>query len=95
MPAQLRPQLHVIALPLHRSQVVSACSLEADIATFADGHDAVIGERGVSLSGGQRARLGLARACYLDADVYVLDDPLSAVDRCGGELSGSVTALGC
>ena len=65
------------------TQAIEACCLEADIATFADGHDAIIGERGVSLSGGQRARLGLARACYMDADVYVLDDPLSAVDRYG------------
>ena len=62
-------------------QVVEACCLQSDIDSFKDGNDAVIGERGVSLSGGQRARLGLARACYMDADVYVLDDPLSAVDR--------------
>ena len=40
----------------------------------------LIGDRGVSLSGGQRARVSLARALYMDADVYLLDDPLSAVD---------------
>lgn len=40
----------------------------------------MVGERGVSLSGGQRARINLARAVYFDADVYLLDDPLSAVD---------------
>ena len=40
----------------------------------------LIGDRGVSLSGGQRARVSLARALYMDANVYLLDDPLSAVD---------------
>ena len=39
-----------------------------------------IGEGGVTLSGGQRARTALARACYSDADIYLLDDPLSALD---------------
>lgn len=46
-----------------------------------------IGERGVNLSGGQRARLCLARAAYANADVYLMDDPLSAVDaRVGRQL---------
>ena len=39
-----------------------------------------IGDKGVNLSGGQRARISLARAVYADADIYLLDDPLSAVD---------------
>lgn len=43
-----------------------------------------IGDRGVSLSGGQKARVSLARALYTDADVYLLDDPLSAVDAAVG-----------
>ena len=44
----------------------------------------LVGERGVTLSGGQRARVGLARAVYSTADVYLMDDPLSAVDTSVG-----------
>ena len=44
------------------------------------GDDTLVGERGVSLSGGQKARITLARALYCDVDIYLLDDPLSAVD---------------
>lgn len=47
---------------------------------FARGEETVIGERGVNISGGQKARISLARAVYADADIYLLDDPLSAVD---------------
>lgn len=49
-----------------------------------NGDSTLIGDRGVSLSGGQRARVSLARALYMDADVYLLDDPLSAVDAAVG-----------
>ncbi len=45
-----------------------------------DGDLTVVGERGVTLSGGQKARVGLARAVYRRAGIYLLDDPLSAVD---------------
>ncbi len=49
-------------------------------------HDqTLIGEKGVSLSGGQKARVSLARALYVDADIYLLDDPLSAVDAAVGK----------
>lgn len=44
------------------------------------GADTEIGDRGTTLSGGQKARISLARAVYSDADIYLLDDPLSAVD---------------
>lgn len=47
---------------------------------MANGADTVIGERGVNVSGGQKARISLARAIYQNADIYLLDDPLSAVD---------------
>ncbi|XP_046392414.1 ATP-binding cassette sub-family C member 4-like isoform X2 [Ischnura elegans] len=62
------------------NKVVEACALSPDFKQFPYGDSTVVGERGVSLSGGQRARLTLARAVYNDADVFLLDDPLSAVD---------------
>ena len=56
------------------------CQLEEDLSQLVSGLDTEIGERGVNISGGQRARISLARACYSDADIFLLDDPLSAVD---------------
>lgn len=65
----------------HRfAAVLRACALERDIELFPGGLECEIGERGINLSGGQKHRVSLARAVYRDADVYVLDDPLSAVD---------------
>lgn len=61
-------------------QVLRVCSLERDIELFVHGDATIVGERGTSLSGGQRARVNLARAVYKQADMYLLDDPLSAVD---------------
>lgn len=61
-------------------EVVSACALEVDAAALRDGHDTLIGDQGVTLSGGQKHRVALARALYADADVYILDDVLGAVD---------------
>ncbi|KAB0797838.1 hypothetical protein PPYR_08831 [Photinus pyralis] len=60
--------------------VVKKCSLKRDLSLLPHGDVTVVGERGISLSGGQRARINLARAVYQDADIYLLDDPLSAVD---------------
>ena len=51
-----------------------------DIKLLPEGDLTLVGERGVTLSGGQKARVNLARAVYRQADVYLLDDPLSAVD---------------
>ncbi|KAL1513420.1 hypothetical protein ABEB36_002837 [Hypothenemus hampei] len=59
-------------------KIVKVCQLQRDLALFPHGDNTIVGERGVSLSGGQRARINLARAVYKDADIY--NDPLSAVD---------------
>ncbi|EZA62697.1 Multidrug resistance-associated protein [Ooceraea biroi] len=61
-------------------QVTNVCALIKDFRQFPQGDMTIVGDRGVSLSGGQRARINLARAVYRQADLYLLDDPLSAVD---------------
>ncbi|ETV90746.1 hypothetical protein H310_14534 [Aphanomyces invadans] len=63
-------------------RVVAACQLKADLAILPDGDETEIGERGINLSGGQKARVSLARAMYRSdmADLVLLDDPLSALD---------------
>ncbi|KRT80294.1 ABC transporter ATP-binding protein [Oryctes borbonicus] len=65
--------------PLY-NKVTSVCALQRDFKQFPYGDKTLVGERGVSLSGGQRARINLARAVYREADIYLMDDPLSAVD---------------
>lgn len=59
---------------------LSRCALGPDIDSLPGGDETEIGERGINLSGGQKARVSLARAVYADRDIYLLDDPLSAVD---------------
>ncbi|XP_057653041.1 uncharacterized protein LOC130891946 [Diorhabda carinulata] len=61
-------------------RVVEVCALRNDFDQLPHGDRTIVGEKGVSLSGGQRARINLARAVYRKADIYLLDDPLSAVD---------------
>lgn len=61
-------------------QVVEACALLPDLDLLPAGDETEIGEKGVNLSGGQKQRISLARAVYCDRAVYLLDDPLSAVD---------------
>ncbi|CAE6417184.1 unnamed protein product [Rhizoctonia solani] len=61
-------------------QVVHACALRPDIEMLHGGEQTEIGERGVNLSGGQKARINLARVAYFGPDIALLDDPLSAVD---------------
>ncbi|KAJ2795671.1 hypothetical protein H4R21_005018, partial [Coemansia helicoidea] len=61
-------------------RVVDACALRQDLDMLPAGDMTEIGEKGINLSGGQKARVSLARAVYARADVYLLDDPLAAVD---------------
>lgn len=61
-------------------KVIDACALRSDIQMLSAGDMTEIGEKGINLSGGQKQRISLARAVYSDADLYLLDDPLSAVD---------------
>ena len=68
----------LFGLPLDEErlkEVVRVCQLEEDLTQLTNGLDTEIGERGVNISGGQKARISLARACYSDADIYLLDDP--------------------
>ena len=61
-------------------EVLAVSCLESDIELLDNKDETYIGDRGITLSGGQKARVGLARAIYVEADLYLLDDPLSAVD---------------
>ncbi|KAF4079997.1 hypothetical protein AMELA_G00165440 [Ameiurus melas] len=66
--------------PQRYEKVLKACALKKDMEILSEGDLTVVGDRGATLSGGQKARVNLARAVYQDADIYLLDDPLSAVD---------------
>jgi len=61
-------------------KIVEACALKSDFEMLPGGDQTEIGEKGINLSGGQKQRVSLARAVFSDADIYLLDDPLSAVD---------------
>ncbi|KAK7394457.1 hypothetical protein VNO78_14985 [Psophocarpus tetragonolobus] len=61
-------------------KVLEACSLAKDLEVLPFGDQTIIGEKGINLSGGQKQRLQIARALYQDADIYLFDDPFSAVD---------------
>ena len=63
------------------NKVVEVCALDRDFKLFPFGDKTLVGERGVSLSGGQKARINLARSLYHEADIYLMDDPLSASGR--------------
>ncbi|KAL9649478.1 hypothetical protein ABK040_000717 [Willaertia magna] len=66
-------------------KVIHACNLEPDFVNFLNSDLTVVGEKGINLSGGQKSRVSLARCFYSDSDIYLLDDPLSAVDVHTGE----------
>ncbi|KAK6934571.1 ABC transporter type 1, transmembrane domain [Dillenia turbinata] len=83
-------------------RVLDACCLKKDLEILAFGDQTVIGERGINLSGGQKQRIQIARAIYQDADIYLFDDPFSAVDvhtgshlykKCLQGLLGSKTVI--
>jgi ATP-binding cassette subfamily C (CFTR/MRP) protein 4 len=61
-------------------EIIQVCCLEQDLKLLPNQEDTLVGEKGINLSGGQRARIGIARALYSEAQVYLFDDPLSAVD---------------
>ncbi|KAL1490440.1 hypothetical protein ABEB36_013133 [Hypothenemus hampei] len=61
-------------------KTIRVCALKRDFSLLPYGDRTIVGERGISLSGGQRARINLARAVYKESDIYLFDDPLSAVD---------------
>ncbi|OAA72471.1 multidrug resistance-associated protein 5 [Cordyceps fumosorosea ARSEF 2679] len=61
-------------------EVIDACALRSDLDMLPNGDQTEIGERGITISGGQKQRLNIARAIYFNADIVLMDDPLSAVD---------------
>lgn len=67
--------------PEFYEKTIRACALTVDLSILPLGDQTLVGEKGISLSGGQKARLSLARAVYARADTYLLDDPLAAVDE--------------
>ncbi|KAJ3021676.1 Canalicular multispecific organic anion transporter 2 [Thoreauomyces humboldtii] len=66
--------------PAFYDEVILACGLKSDLEILPGGDEVEIGERGINLSGGQKQRVSLARAVYSRSDIYLFDDPLSAVD---------------
>jgi ABC-type protease/lipase transport system fused ATPase/permease subunit len=92
--------------PVRYERVLNACCLRADLNQLPAGDETEIGERGVTLSGGQKQQVSLARVVYSDPNIALFDDPLSALDagtsrfvfdrlfkRCGGNVLLSMTAV--
>lgn len=64
----------------HYKRTIKICQLESDFELLPAGDKTQIGERGINLSGGQKARISLARAVYANKDIILMDDPISALD---------------
>jgi ATP-binding cassette subfamily C (CFTR/MRP) protein 10 len=80
--------------PVRYQEVIQLCALEQDLAMFPGGDATPVGEIGNNLSGGQRARIALARAIYSDSPILLLDDPLAAVDaRVADQLFEGISKL--
>ena len=62
------------------TEVIDICQLKRDLEILPSGDETEIGEKGINLSGGQKARVGLARAVYSNREVFLMDDPISALD---------------
>ena len=62
------------------NEVIRTCQLSRDLEILPAGDFTEIGEKGINLSGGQKARVSLARACYSQSDIVLMDDPISALD---------------
>ena len=71
---------------VHFHEIVKACCLEPDLEMLPNGEETEIGEKGINLSGGQKARVSLARAAYSGADIILMDDSLSAIDAHTGKM---------
>ena len=66
--------------PVKYAETISICQLKRDLEILPSGDETEIGEKGINLSGGQKARVSLARAVYADKQILLMDDPLSALD---------------
>ena len=75
-------------------KVMAACCLDVDMTQLEEGDLTIVGERGITLSGGQKSRISLARAVYANFDIYLLDDPLSSVDTKVGKKILSIFTTG-
>lgn len=77
------------------NEILEACALNADMDVLPAGDKTEIGENGINLSGGQKQRISLARAVYSDSEIYLFDDPLSAVDAHVGKHIFSQVSIRC
>ena len=75
-------------------EVVKICQLESDLMLLSKGDMTEVGERGINLSGGQKQRIQIEREIYSDADIYLIDDCLSALDSQVGKDIFDLVLLG-